>query len=224
MFKFKYYLTFFLLATYHNNNFHNYLSRVGFVILPEINEYSETKLCLIHVFIYLSNAEHSFTHFELVWGLIMWRSEQAPVWELSWYWLESSAHKIAIICQCQYQIPRWILLEQQSYQWCGRGWPEILAPILAPTERYLNLDLLFIYNHKSWMSQTDWDINDSWSQKQRRPFHKNTSDEWHELLNTQRSSKFIIFCFFTFAIWRIFLRKLDSNMCQKMSKRINSGR
>ena len=173
------------------------------------------------IYIYLSNAEHSFTHFELVWGLIMWRLERATVWELSWYWLEWSALKIAIICQCQFQIPRWILLEQQSYQWCG--WPEILAPILAPTERYLNLDL-YIYNHKSWMSQTDWDINDTRSQKQRRPFHKNTSDNWHKLFNTQKSSKFIIFCFFTLAIRMIFLRKLDSNLCRKKSTRINRGR
>ena len=26
----------------------------------------------------------------------MWRAEQAPAWELSWYWLELSALKIAI--------------------------------------------------------------------------------------------------------------------------------
>ena len=32
----------------------------------------------------------------LVWGLRLWRAEQALVWELSFYWLELSALKIAI--------------------------------------------------------------------------------------------------------------------------------
>ena len=33
----------------------------------------------------------------LVWGLRLWREQRAPVWELSWYWLELSALKAAIL-------------------------------------------------------------------------------------------------------------------------------
>ena len=71
--------------------------------------------------------------YRLVWGLRLWRAERAPVWELSWYWLELSALKNANAN---------IKFLEDSFWNNNHTYTD---------ERYLNLDL-FICNHKSWMS------------------------------------------------------------------------
>ena len=72
----------------------------------------------------------------LVWGLRLWRAERAPVWELSWYWLELSALKNAIFANAN------IKFLEDSFTDNNHTYTD---------ERYLNLDL-FNCNHKSWMS------------------------------------------------------------------------
>ena len=40
----------------------------------------------------------------LAWGLRLWWAEPAPVWELSWFWLELSALKIAIFANANIKL------------------------------------------------------------------------------------------------------------------------
>ena len=65
----------------------------------------------------------------LVWGLRLWRAKRAPVWELSWYWLELSALKISIFANAN------IKFLDDSFWNNNHTYTE---------ERYLYLDFLFV--------------------------------------------------------------------------------
>ena len=81
--------------------------------------------------------DRRFLGWNIAWGLRLWQAERAPVREISWYWQEFSALKIAIFAHAN------IEFLEESFQNNYHTYTD---------ERYLNSDL-FLCNHKFWMSR-----------------------------------------------------------------------